>query len=136
MYQTPQPIWNEIAQTQRIKTPLWAAIFSAPDPVQALAPLQDELAAAGADARTARAFLLVAPLLQENLAISRFIESTGRTSLRSSMPEIETVSEAMILASREFSLKPSQQTKLKNLLSRAWTTPPSAKRSEPPTEPL
>lgn len=132
MYQTPQPIWNEIAQTQRIKTPLWADLFKATDLPTAVQPLYRELEAAGADDRTIRAFLLAAPLLHENLAISRYVEKTGRDSLRYSMPELTTVNEATILASQEFSLKPSQQAKLQKLLSRDWTKLASSSASAPP----
>lgn len=135
MYQTPTPIWNEIAASQPLQTPLWARLFKATDLPTALEPVVADLEAAGADARTIRAYLLVAPLLQENLAISRWIEETGRTSLRNSMPELETENEAMILASQEFSLKPSQQTVLRRLLRGDWTTPASASASVKPTPP-
>ena len=126
MYQAPTPIWNQIAKTQQMETPLWSGLFLETDLPTALQPLERQLEAAGADARTIRAFLLVAPLLHENLAISRFVEQTGRTDLRSSMPELTTPNEATILASMEFSLKPSQQQVLLQLLSRDWTMPASA----------
>jgi hypothetical protein len=133
MYQTPQPLWNEIAKTQELKTPLWREMFKATNPQEALQPLEDQLQARGADARVIRAFLLVDPLLKENLAISRFIEATGRDSLRSGLPEILTVNEATTLASQEFRLKPSQQKMLQTLLKAEWTMPPSAAPSEKPT---
>ena len=120
MHQCPTPIWNEIAQTQEIKSPLWASLFRATDLPTALQPLTARLEALNADTRTIRAFLLVAPLLRENLAISRFIEETGRDSLRSSLPEIVTVDEAMILASEEFGLTTAQQRVLLQLLRRPW----------------
>jgi len=123
MHQCPTPIWNEIARTQKLRSPLWAGLFAATDLPTALQPLEATLEAQGADVRTIRAFLLVAPLLAENLAISRYVEQTGRTSLRNSLPEIVTVNEAMILASQEFSLKPSQQTALRKLLLQDWTPP-------------
>lgn len=132
MYQTPQPIWNEIAKTQPLKTKRWAALFKATDLPPAVEPLYRELEAAGADDRTCRAYLLVAPLLHENLAISRYVESTGRDSLRSSMMELTTVNEATILASQEFSLKPSQQAKLRKLLQMASPAPQSSNASAQP----
>ena len=133
MYQTPTPIWNEIAKTQQMETPLWSGMFEATDLPKALAPLEAQLAAAGADARMIRAFLLVAPLLHENLAISRFVEQTGRTDLRNSMPELTTAGEATILASREFSLTSSQQKTLQKLLSLASLTQESESPSAPPS---
>ena len=117
MYQAPTSIWNEIAETQKVLMPLWQRLFKATDLPSALEPLEVKLEAAGADARVTRAYLLTAPLLDENLAVSRYIETTGRDSLRSSMPELTTVNEATILASREFSLNPSQQATLQKLLS-------------------
>lgn len=116
MYQCPTPIWNEIAQTQEMASPQWAKLFKATNLPEALAPLEAKLEALGADTRTIRAYLLVAPLLAENLAISRFIEQTGRTSLRNSLPEIETASEAIILASQEFNMNLSRQKQLRELL--------------------
>ncbi len=118
MYETPTPVWNEIAATQEMSSARWEKLFQAEDLVKALKPLENELEALGADARTTRAYLLVAPLLFENLAISRFVEQQGRQSLRSSMPELLTVKEATTLASQEFSLTPGQQDRLRGLLLR------------------
>ena len=60
-----------------------------------------------------------APLLVENEAISSFLQETRRTSLRTSLPEVVSVSEAVILASMEYQLTRSQQAKLKQLLEQA-----------------
>lgn len=133
MYQTPTPIWNQIAESQELATPLWEELFAAKDLPTALAPLEAKLEALGADARVTRAYLLAAPLLYENLAISRFVQETGRTDLRSSMPELTTVGEATILASTEFSLTSSQQKTLRRLLSMERLTQESASSSAPPS---
>ncbi len=118
MYQVRQSIWNEIAKTQELASPLWRQCFSAsPAELSGLMErLQLRLEAKGADARVIRAYLTVAPLLDENLAISRHVQETGQISLRSSMPEVQTVNEATIMASMEFPLKPSQQARLQELL--------------------
>lgn len=126
MYQLPTPLWNEIAKTQNLATPLWTALFKATDLPPALQPLEADLEAAGADDRTIRAFLLVAPLLHENLAISRFIEQTGRTDLRNSLPELVTASEATTLASSDLRLTPRQEQKLHALLLEFRTKQPSS----------
>lgn len=121
MYQAPTPIWNEIAATQQLRMPLWRRLFQSKDLPTALEPLEAKLEKAGADARVTRAYLLTAPLLDENVAVSRYIEQTGQDSLRSSLPELTTVNEATILASKEFSLSTSQQNKLRKLLLDAAT---------------
>ena len=131
MHATPTPIWNEIAKTQQLSTALWRRLFKLKaDPLAAaLESLETELEAQGADVRTIRGYLLVAPLLQENLAISSWVERTGRTDLRSSLPELTSINEALILASQEYRLSPSQQTKLRQLLMGDYPTA----RSEPPS---
>lgn len=118
MYQVPQAVWNEIAATQPLAHPLWKGMFPlSPTALHgSMDDLEKRLAATGADDRVTLAFTKVAPLLDENLAISRFIEKTRRENLRNSLPEIETVGEATILASRELRLKPSQQHALQMLL--------------------
>ena len=62
------------------------------------------------------AFRLVAPLLQETQAISDYILLTQRLDLRSALPEVNSVNEAVMLASTEYRLTPSQQKKLTQLL--------------------
>lgn len=134
MQQVPMRFWNEIAQTQEMKSPLWAAMFSL-SPEQ-LSGATDDLSKAlkmlTQDDRVILAYLLAAPLLVENEAISRYLEATDSLHLRSSMPELQTVGEAVILASKEYRLKPSQQRQLELLLRLALETPESALHSEPP----
>lgn len=119
MHQAPTPLWNEIAATQELRTPLWARLFKLPQDklTPALEALEAKLEAQGLDARTTRAFLLVAPLLQENVAISNWIEANDRPDLRNSMPELVSINEALTLAATEFRLMPSQTKKLRQLLS-------------------
>ena len=117
MYQTPLPVWNEIARSQALSQP-WATLFRLPtlaQLTQALEPLEKQLEAKGVDAKTVRAYLLTAPLLVENEAISTYLEESNRFSLRSSLPELTTVNEAVILASLEFRLSTSQQARLAKL---------------------
>jgi hypothetical protein len=80
MYQTPTPIWNEIAATQTLFHQPWKRLFALAHEVlvPALEEIEGELEAKGADARTIRAYLLVAPLLAENEAISTYIEQIER----------------------------------------------------------
>ena len=127
MYQAPTAVWNQIAQSQPLGKP-WSRLFrlDLPELTKELAKMEDVLKAKGADARVTRAYLLTAPLLAENEAISSFVEMTNRQDLRSSMPELTSVNEAVILASQEYRLSPSQQAKLTHLLNQAMTSSESA----------
>jgi hypothetical protein len=118
MQQTPMPIWNQIAKAQPLSQP-WSTLFRAtPETLPGLlAKLVDEPAeAAGADNKTVLAMRLVAPLLVESEAISAFILEEQNPSLRTSLPEVNSVNEAVMMASQEYRLNPSQQAKLTQLL--------------------
>jgi hypothetical protein len=117
--------WNEIAQSQALSQP-WATLFRmTPEELPAgLDKLVDQpIEAQGADNRTVLAYRLVAPLLLENVAISDYLGMTNQLSLRASMPELTSVNEAVILASKEYRLTASQQAKLTQLLQQAYTRP-------------
>ena len=121
MHQVPTVVWNEIAKSQPLSEP-WATLFRMKDEEleQGIETLVDKPAeAAGADNRTVLAYRLTAPLLVENEAISSFLQETQQSSLRMSLPEINSVNEAVILASMEYRLTRSQQAKLKELLQQA-----------------
>ena len=123
MYQVPMKVWNEIARSQPLSQP-WATLFRlTPEELPAkLEELVDKpLEAAGADNRVVMAYRLVAPLLMETEAISSYLEETQQSMLRASLPELTSVNEAVILASTEYRLTPSQQSKLKQLLKQAMT---------------
>ena len=125
MYQAPMQAWNEIAQSQALSQP-WATLFRmTPEELPAgLDKLVDQpIEAQGADNRTVLAYRLVAPLLLENVAISDYLGMTNQLSLRASMPELTSVNEAVILASKEYRLTASQQAKLTQLLQQAYTRP-------------
>ena len=135
MYQVALRIWNEIAQSQPLSPP-WSEVFRATSLEQLatlLKPIEAKLAAQGADNRVTLAYRLVAPLLLENEAISAHLLETNDLSLRTSLPEVLTVNEAVILASKEYPLKPSQQQKLAELLRQAYQPQQSSQRSAPQT---
>jgi hypothetical protein len=117
----PQEVWNEIAETQELATK-WA---------QEVFPLTGEFAIAqqegkeyealrnkGIAQKIAAAYLDVKPLLLENVAISRHILQTDQLQLRSALPEVTTVSEAVMLASLDRRLTPLQQKQLEKLLQK------------------
>lgn len=133
MYQAATAIWNEIAASQPLSPP-WASLFrlNQSELTSALEKMELELESQGADARTTRAYLTVAPLLGENEAISSFLEETHRLDLRAALPEVVSVNEAVLLASREFPLNPSQQEQLTQLLQ-AMLSAQDSQPSEQPT---
>ena len=88
----------------------------------ALATEEDRLTKAGADPTTVRAYVLTAPLLLENEAISRYLQQSNQHFLRNSLPELTTVNEAISLAIAEFRLKVSQTRMLRTLLEQALQT--------------
>ena len=123
MYQVPMAIWNEIAQSQPLSQP-WGTLFRlTPEELPPmLEKLVDKVAEdQGANNSTVLAYRLVAPLLQETVAISEYLEETDRMDLRAALPEVNSVNEAVILASQEYRLSPSEQTKLRLLLERLLT---------------
>lgn len=136
MHQVPTPIWNEIAATQHLKHPVWAKLFAMKDEAmtEAMNRIEDDLSLRGIDNRTILAWRLTAPLLQENEAISRYVMMARRPDLRSTLPELTTVNEAVILASSEYRLTPSQQARLSKLLQQSPKMPQSETPSERPTK--
>lgn len=122
MYQVPAQIWNLIAKTQPVQSAHWRSLMemSQDKLTQELAKLEADLERKGADAQVIRGYVLVAPLLRENVAISRFVETQASPDLRSCLPELTSINEAVGLATEEFRLKPSQQTRLAELLKTDW----------------
>ena len=121
MYQAPTPVWNEIAASQPLSQP-WATLFRMDDdqmPQGITKYLDNPAEAMGADNQTVLAYRLTAPLLMESEAISAYIVETQNEMLRSSLPELNSVNEAVELATMEYRLNQSQQEKLRKLLKAA-----------------
>ena len=121
MYQAPTPVWNEIAASQPLSQP-WATLFRMDDdqmPQGVTKYLDNPAEAMGADNQTVLAYRLTAPLLMESEAISAYIVETQNEMLRSSLPELNSVNEAVELATMEYRLNQSQQEKLRQLLKAA-----------------
>lgn len=116
------PIWNEIARTQTLRT-AWARKAFALDDA-AMTALENKEFARLKQAEgqaVASAYLDMKPLLLENLAISRYCES--RPDLRNALPEVPTVTEAVLLASADHPLSPQQQKRLQVLLQESNSAP-------------
>ena len=118
MFNVATPIWNEIAQTQRPVSAPWGRwmALDAPSLTEALDKQGKDLESSGASPQVILAFQTVAPLLHENVAISRYIQQKGNHSLRTSLPELTTPNEAIYLASQEYELTKADQTHLASLL--------------------
>jgi hypothetical protein len=117
MYQAATEVWNAIAASQPI-SPEWAPLFRANPTEQStrLSVLTSQLDKRGLSPRAIRGFLLVAPLLSENEAISAYLEEAGRLDLRAALPELTSINEALIHATMEFRLTPSDQEQLRQAL--------------------
>jgi hypothetical protein len=120
MYQVPAAVWNQIAETQRLETSWAKWIFPLPEDDQEKAVLDEELRLTkpAGSALLAMAYLTVAPLLWERRAIRLWKTENGENP---GLPSIETVQEAVILASKDHRLTVDQQRTLSAMLS----TPPS-----------
>ena len=114
MQQAPAQTWNRIAETQTLQTAWAQQMFPLPEPdlEKALLSEESKLTAETGSSRVAIAFLLVAPLLWERAAIAAYQDETDEMSL----PIVETVQEAVMLASKEYALTMDQQKSLNDLL--------------------
>jgi hypothetical protein len=136
MYQATPEVWNAIAASQPL-SPYWAPLFRA-NPAEMgarLAALQTnaEKWLGLTDPKLLRSFLLVAPLLSENEAISAYLEESGRQDLRAALPEVCSVTEAVSLATAEYRLSTPQQTFLATALGRFLRKPALVLPSAPQT---
>ncbi|MCB2022339.1 MAG: hypothetical protein KDG44_16205, partial [Burkholderiaceae bacterium] len=74
------------------------------------------LEAAGYDPVVVVAYQTVAPLLAENEAISAFVTSQGSLMLRSLLPEVTTVQEALRIAQADRPMSKKQTLQLSKML--------------------
>lgn len=119
MHQTPpQTVWNAIAKGQPLNKP-WSIVFNIAQEQlqQGLEELVNQpIRATGADEPTLQAYRRVAPLLVEHAAISAYVAQQNDSSLRTALPEITCVGDALMFAAVEYQLTPAQQANLKKLL--------------------
>jgi hypothetical protein len=110
------PIWNEIAKTQTLKTEWARKAFKLNN--EQMAALEDREYLAlkkKVGQEVALALSIVKPLLLENLAITNYILD-GHQELRSALPEIVSISEAIAVASMDYPLNIPQKESLRMLL--------------------
>lgn len=121
MLQVPAKVWNEIAETERLRSKAMDLLFRMND--RQMAAQMDAQAKAlkeakKGDALVIGAYLKLGPLLVENEAISRYIERTESSDLRTALPELTTVPETLELAQMEYRLDEKQLSQLQALLSK------------------
>ena len=108
-------VWNQIAETQQLKT-AWARKVFALGPEEMLRAEDAEYEALKATVGhdVAASYQDVKPLLLENQAISRFTQA--QPMYREALPEVSSIAEALVLASMERPLSQMQQRQLRRLL--------------------
>jgi hypothetical protein len=120
MHQVATRVWNEIGETVHLRTDWAKQIFPLPDDQMEKALSLEEKRLMQKDRPiVVSAYLMVMPLLWERDAIAQF--KAMNPNLMAALPEVESVQEAVMLASSEFPLDDSQQKRLAKLLQ----TPPT-----------
>lgn len=118
MYRVPAKILNEIVATQSLKTEWCRRLFSR-TPENLMPDLEAQCQAledSGVPLQVALAYQEIGPLLVENEAISRFIQKKGDPSLRSILPEVTTLVEALEIAEMDRPMTYSNRKMLATLL--------------------
>ena len=117
MHQAAARYWNEIAQTQHLKTEWAQQMFPLPQKeLDAALELEEErLTRQSNDRQVASAYLKIMPMLWENEAISKFLNANP--SLMNAMTPVQSLHEALMVARKDFRLTNGQMTKLKQMLS-------------------
>jgi hypothetical protein len=115
MQQAGATVWNEIAETQALRTTWAQQMFplQADDLDEALALEQERLTEEAGDPLIAAAYLRVMPLIWEAPAIKAFLAETGPNP---ALPQIETAQEAAQLASLDYPMTTKQIMKLHSML--------------------
>ena len=115
MFSVAAEIWNQIAETQPMATQRWSRLAKL-DQQQLNDQLETVMNQIKAPNKVVLAFVTVAPLLLENEAISLWILANESHQMRSALPEVTTVSEAVNLGSMEYSLTETERARLADLL--------------------
>ena len=109
-------VWNQIAETQKLKTAWAKKVFALnPEEMQQAEDKEYKALARAVGHDVAASYQDVKPLLLENEAISRFTQA--QPMYREALPEVTSIAEALTLASMERPLSQTQQKLLKMLLA-------------------
>ena len=115
MFSVAAEIWNQIAESQPMATEKWSRLMKM-DPDAMNSALDEVMNETKAPNKVMLAFVTVAPLLLENEAISLWILANEAHYLRSALPEVLSISEAVNLGSMEYSLTETERARLADLL--------------------
>ena len=116
MFQAPASVWNQIAETQDLKTDWANLMFPLPQDQLDLA-MENELQRVKGETGSpvvAAAYLLTMPLLWEVEAIRNWQEQTGQ--VLPSLPILETVPQAMAVARGDYLLDQPEAEILRRML--------------------
>lgn len=120
MNQVPTQIWNEIAETQPLKTEAARLAFALSEPKMEQMTEAWETSFPTEPNKVALAIPLVFPLLSEREAIRSYLNANPeRSGLAQSLTEVNSPQEAAQLAARELSMSPEQTRRLTLLLQSA-----------------
>lgn len=116
MFQAPASVWNQIAETQDLRTEWANLMFPLPQDQLDLA-VESELQRVKGETGSpvvAAAYLLTMPLLWEVEAIRNWQEQTGQ--VLPSLPILETVPQAMAVARGDYLLDQPEAEILRRML--------------------
>jgi hypothetical protein len=116
MYQIAAPILNRIAQQGELQTALAKRLFALNQEKlgEALEAQETKLQKEGTPRKVAVALLTVGPFLWENQAVAKFV--LANPSYLDVLPDLADEQEAVIMATKEYSLNTPQQKLLTELL--------------------
>lgn len=115
MFQAPATIWNAVAETGPLRTPWAEQMFPLPQEMldRALAAETERLRAETGSDLLPAAYLTVMPLLWEREAIARLAKRAGPVG---SLPALETVDDALAVATGDFLLTQDEKAQLRRML--------------------
>lgn len=119
MVSLPAKVWNEIAELGPIRTEWAKERFPLNDEgiQQAEEQDADQLDSDGVDPMIVQAFLDARPLLLEREAIARYV--LRHPELRGTLPEVNSINEAILLVTGDWPLSQSETERLRTLLDAA-----------------
>ncbi|MET4482973.1 hypothetical protein [Bradyrhizobium sp. F1.13.3] len=125
MHQAAARYWNQIAESQPLKTEWAQQMFPLPqeDMDLALANEEKRLIRETSNPVLAAAYLKIMPLLWENAAISTYLKDNP--SQKAAIPPIENIAEAIMIASKDFRLTTRELMKVGEMLEE----PPTPNRA-------
>lgn len=115
MFQAPATIWNAVAEAGPLATDWAEQMFPLPQEMldRALAAEVERLREETGSDLLPAAYLTVMPLLWEREAIARLTDKVGPIP---SLPPVETVDDAMMVATGDFPLTPDEKATLRAML--------------------